>query len=518
MEVGRRFVNRLLVFVAGVVVLAAVLALLNGDARPSAEDSTANGSGRAGPAGVVPAGLDAFYGQRLDWAGCGPLAETDAIGRAMDERGFRCSRMLVPLDYGDPDGPTLRIAVARLVTASPERRIGSLVFNPGGPGVSGLSAVAFDDEHRGSELGSRFDLVTFDPRGTGGSDPVVRCLSDAELDTLRADENPDASAAAYVAACVRRVGTHVLAHVGTADVARDLDVLRSAMGDELLTYHGASYGSRLATGYAALFPTKVRAMLLDGAVDPHATLDARTLEQAQGFLAMFDRFARRCTMRRTCPLGTDRARAADRLVTLLDRIAWPVRVDGRALSRADAVLAIRQGLYGTHLWDRLTADIAGLSRGAGRDLLMLADGHYGRADDGYGRGFDITNAVQCLDYPRLSDHAYERRLAVDGGLFDVGPLRRALRYCQRWPVPPTGSVGRLGPGTGLAPVLVLAARGDPATSHREGVALADALGGWLLTVEDDRHGTFLAGNGCVNEAGVRYLITLAPPPTATCPR
>lgn len=465
----------------------------------------------SGPVGVVPAGLERFYGQRLAWTDCQRYGETDSIGRALVERGLRCATMEVPLNYAAPAGTTVRIAVARLATATTGARIGSLVTNPGGPGVSGLSAaVGLAGSYPDTELGRHFDLVTFDPRGVGASEPTVRCLTDAELDAVRRDPAPDASAAAYANLCATRVGPAVLSAVGSRETARDLDVLRSVLGDERLTYLGYSYGSHLATEYARQFPANVRAMLLDGAVDPSATLDARSLEQATGFQAMFDRYARWCTTKRTCPLGTDRTRAAQRLDALLARTPWPIRVGDRVLTRGDAVLGVRQVLYGHAGWGRLNVALAQLNAGAGGELLGLADRNYGRADLGYGSGFDVAIATQCLDYPRLTEAEQRRRLATDGGLFDAGGLRNAVRYCHHWPVPPTSTTT---PVVGLPQVLVVSATGDPATSYREGSALATALGARLLTYDDHQHGVFLSGNPCVDEAGIRYLVSTTVPPT-----
>ncbi|HEY8374389.1 MAG TPA: alpha/beta fold hydrolase, partial [Pseudonocardiaceae bacterium] len=225
---------------------------------------------RRGPAGAVPAGLERFYGQTLAWGSCESYATTGEDLAAFRGEGLQCARVEVPLDYADPGGRTISLGLLRRPAGDPERRIGVLLINPGGPGASGMSAAAnLASAVAGNELGQRFDLVGFDPRGIGASQPQVRCLTDEERDAERLDLDVDTSPEGvaqteaetqdYVAKCVERTGADVLANLGTRDVARDLDVLRSVLGDEKLTYLGYSYGTRLGTTYAEMFPDNVRA-------------------------------------------------------------------------------------------------------------------------------------------------------------------------------------------------------------------------------------------------------------------
>jgi hypothetical protein len=207
---------------------------------------------RRGPTGPVPAGLDPFYAQALSWGDCKSYARSDVDRQVMGAAGLQCTRLTVPLDYARPDGETITVGVLRKPASKPDKRIGSLVINPGGPGAGGMSAAAhLSAQVKDSELGQRFDFVGFDPRGVGASEPTVRCLTDTERDAERADDDElDTSATGiakveaeqkdYATKCVERTGkgTAMLANLGTRDVVKDLDVLRSALGDAKLTYLG----------------------------------------------------------------------------------------------------------------------------------------------------------------------------------------------------------------------------------------------------------------------------------------
>ncbi|HEX8935718.1 MAG TPA: alpha/beta fold hydrolase, partial [Pseudonocardiaceae bacterium] len=226
--------------------------------------------------GPVPVGLERFYSQRVSWGGCRPFATTDRDRESFENPMFQCARVDVPLDYANPQGRTARLGLIRRPADSQPERLGSLLVNPGGPGASGMSAVAsLAKAVNGTELGRRFDLVGFDPRGVGASEPKIVCRNTQEEDAERLDLDLDTSPAgvartedenrAYAALCTQRVGKDMLANAGTRDVARDLDVMRSALGDMKLTFLGYSYGTRIGTSYAEQFPGNVRAMVLDGA-------------------------------------------------------------------------------------------------------------------------------------------------------------------------------------------------------------------------------------------------------------
>ena len=297
---------------SGIALLCVVLAA--GCTTTVAGSPTAAKVQRSGPKGAVPPGLEQFYGQPLVWQSCPQFATGDESRQAFAGKGLQCTTMRVPLDYTKPDGPAATIGLLRRPATDQQHRIGSLVVNPGGPGASGMSAAAsLASGDPNAQVFTRFDIVGFDPRGIGVSSPKIHCLTDQEMDAKRLEplttdvakteaENKD-----YAQKCAQRTGADVLATVGSKDVARDMDVLRSVLGDEKLTYLGFSYGTRIGTLYAEQFPQSVRAMVLDGAVDPDADQIDEEIGQAKGFDGALTKFAAWCTARDDCALGHDPA-------------------------------------------------------------------------------------------------------------------------------------------------------------------------------------------------------------------
>ncbi len=517
---------RLPVFVS---LLAALLLAACTTATPGV-GSRAEHVEQRGPAGAVPAGLERFYGQQLDWSGCQGFATTPDDEQAYSDPALQCSYLTVPLDYARPDGRTMKIGVLRRVASDPAARIGSLIVNPGGPGASGMStAASLVSAVKGTALGARFDLVGFDPRGIGSSEPQVHCFTGPERDAdrmlLTVDTSPAGVARTeseerdYVAKCVARTGVDVLAAVGTDEVARDLDVLRSVLGDAKLTYVGFSYGTRLGTTYAEDFPGNVRAMVLDGAVDPAQQPADELVDQGKGFQEAFNAFAAWCTARPGCALGTDAttAVAAFRALVnpLIDKGPVPDR-DGRMLSYSDATTGVIQALYTPSLWDPLNRGLTQLATGRGDILKLLADVYYGRSPDGsYSTITDAFNAIRCDDDPHITDPAVDRSIdaryrAVAPFLDDGHGPSPARDICAFWPVPAT-STPHVPKVPGLPAVLVVSTTGDPATPYQAGVDLAKDLGGELLTVEGTQHTAFLQGNSCVDDEGTAYLVNLTLP-------
>jgi pimeloyl-ACP methyl ester carboxylesterase len=472
--------------------------------------------------------LDRFYTQQLAWGPCADYASDAEQRVAYDSRRFECARLTVPLDYAAPDGVTAQIGVLR--QRADGDRIGSLVVNPGGPGASGMALVpALSGRLADGPLGRRFDLVGFDPRGVGASRPKINCLDDADWPAERADVDLDPGPAgvaateaenrAYAQRCTERSGgPAVLAHVGTREVVRDLDVLRVALGEEKLSYLGYSYGTRIGSGYAEAFPQRVRALVLDGALDPDESTFDRNVAQAVGFQRAFDTFAADCVRKRGCPLGTDPtvATAAFQALTrpLVDA---PARAaESRRLSYADAIIGVNQALYQSSFWPVLARGLSALASGDGTILLSLADLYYQRAPDGtYGDLIEAFLSISCVDDQRITDRAVQADLARR--VLEAAPFRDAgrgavgaLDACAFWPTPPTW-VSHLPHAAGLPPTLVVSTTGDPATPYRAGVDLARALGARLLTFEGDQHTIALQGNACVDDAVAVYLVELRTP-------
>ncbi|OLE21684.1 MAG: alpha/beta hydrolase [Catenulispora sp. 13_1_20CM_3_70_7] len=497
--------------------------------------SAANGhTAQHGPAGAVPAGLERFYGQSLSWIGCSSFASTPRDKKAYADPGLQCAYLTVPLDYANPNGRVIKIGLLRRPASDPAHRIGSLAINPGGPGGSGMStAASLAEEIANNDIGRRFDFVGFDPRGVGSSEPHVVCRTPVERDAerlmnLNVDTSPSGvertenQEKADDQGCVNRTGKDVLANIGTREVVRDMDVMRSALGDEKLTYLGYSYGTRIGASYAEAFPKNVRAMILDGAVDPAQDPIAQLIDQGRGFQKAFDAFAAWCAPRPDCGLGQDKDQAVGRFQALVrPLIDRPAAVaDGRKLSYTDATIGTVQALYLSDLWPTLNRGLLELAQGQGDTLMRLADIYYGRSQDGtYSTEMDVFQSVLCVDNPPIKDRNVARDVDAQyrkvAPFLDTGqPPSPALDNCAFWPVPPTG--GPHVPHTpGLPTVMVISTTQDPATPYQAGVNLAKDINARLLTYEGTQHTAFLQGDSCVDRAGISYLADLNLPAEGT---
>src|SRR5664279_2422777 len=515
--------------------------------------SSTGGSPTAQSPAAAPAGLETFYSQQLSWGPCASYAVSADQQERYKSASLQCARLTVPLSYDDPTGPTITIAVLRKVATDRSARIGSAVFDPGGPGVSGMDTVATlnvtsekptDAEKvtnaSVAELNQSFDLVGLDPRGVGASRPAVGCQTDAEWDTFRATARRTRSQAEVDAAnaelktiaekCVSRTGADegidgktFLANIGTRDVAKDLDVLRAVLGDDKLTYVGFSYGTSIGTVYAEQFPQNVRAMVLDGAIDPNQDPLASSLGQAKGFQSAFDDFAAWCVKQSECVLGTDAGTATQAYQSLIRPLLetpLPLK-DGRVLSFSDANTGVIQALYYQELWPTLATALQKLSGGDGGIVMFLADFYYERDQTGhYSPALQAFNAVRCVDGPTETDPAvvtkHNADYAAAAPFQDSGDPPGAVQdICAFWPVPPTMQP-HVANAPGLPQVLVISTTGDPATPYQQGVDLAKELNAVLLTVEGTSHTAYLgAGNSCVDDIVNKYLITLELPDQGT---
>jgi pimeloyl-ACP methyl ester carboxylesterase len=488
---------------------------------------------------VAPAGAGSGQGNSGEKDGKGAPAPTAPLAWADCGEGFQCATLTVPLDYELPKGPTIDLALIRRPAEDPTMRIGSLVTNPGGPGVSGIEDLRFSAARYPAELRARFDLVSFDPRGVGASDPII-CIDEASRMAERAlDLSPDSPeerdaldqrAREFADACEAARGDD-LALFTTEAAARDLDRIRDAVGDEKLTYFGVSYGTFLGATYAQLFPKKVRALVLDGGVDPTLTGEELALGQAQGYEAALEGFLADCAARPNCALGAGDPTAG------FDALVARVEAEGIAASRFpdqrlgasdfhSAVSVVLSG--GEPYWSYLGVWLTFAENGDGSALLALADGAAQVFRD------DSFAAIACLGpfrfrrdvldrLPELEVEARQR--APHFGLERVSGLPRT---CARWPVRPAKSL-RLR-AKGAPPILVIGVTNDPATPFAWSEALADELdSGVLVSTPGFAHGAFLQtrfntgesgppevpANQCVDDIGIRYLVDLQAPKNPT---
>ncbi len=450
--------------------------------------------------------LSRFYNQEIAWAGCA-------------DDGVQCADLTVPLDWSQPAGETITVALTR--SRASGTRVGSLVFNPGGPGVPARPTVEQYRQVIGPTLAQAFDFVGMDPRGVGASRPAVECLTDAEKDRyFPQDGSPDADTSvedvvaensAVAQGCERRTGA-LLAHVDSLSVARDLDVLRAVLDEEVLTYWGASYGTFIGAWYAQTFPWRVGRFVLDGAVDPSISVQEYGAGQVEGFDKALKAYVDACLAEGGCPLRGTQAEALDQLGALVEAAdTQPLRTDsGRPLTQSLMVTGIIQALYADELWPQLTIALGQAVQGQGDALLQLADFYLDRADDGsYSNTFDANPAVFCLDHARPESveqvtaeaEALARRYAPLGNESAWGGLG-----CLSWPVEPVLGPTRI-TADGAAPVVVVGTVGDPATPYRWAQSLADQLSsGVLVTFEGQGHTAFRRGNACVDDAVTAYLV------------
>jgi pimeloyl-ACP methyl ester carboxylesterase len=454
---------------------------------------------------------------RVDWHDC---------------NGAQCATLSAPRDYAHPEQGQLELALIRRKARKPQSRIGSLLMNPGGPGASGVSLVRDLPISFPAELRDRFDIVGWDPRGTGAS-TAVDCGN--RLDYLFApDISPETSAEEqaletasrqFVDACVARSGA-LLPYLSSEATAQDMDRIRQALGDAKLTFVGYSYGTYLGTLYAHRFPDRVRALVLDGAVDPALPARDVTIQQAQGFELALDAFLADCERNSLCSFysgGNPRA-AYDALASSVDARPIPGRVNGRnrSLGPTQFEIGVSTALYGgREAWPGLASGLARAAGGDGADLLELFDLYVNRGTDGsYADEYPAFLAIGCLDGPSLGDLQTVRRVQLEARAaaprFGPGNVGLGL-VCAFWPVPPVAGPGPIS-APGSAPIVVVGTTGDPATPVAWARSLATELGsGRLLLHRGEGHTAFPAGDQCLDPAIVRYLVdTVAPPDATVC--
>ncbi|MFJ2771202.1 alpha/beta hydrolase [Streptomyces sp. NPDC087300] len=479
----------------------------------SSGSSTADASMAALPRST-PAALAPYYAQQLSWRECGVP-------------GFECASMKAPLDYAKPGKGDIKLAVARKKATGKSGRLGSLLVNPGGPGGSAIgylqsyAALGYPEKVRAS-----YDMVAVDPRGVARSEPVT-CLNGKDMDAYtQTDVTPDdqretgelrTAFKTFADGCEKRSAT-VLPHVSTVEAARDMDVLRAALGDEKLSYVGASYGTFLGATYAGLYPERVGRLVLDGAMDPALPARRMNRDQTAGFETAFQSFAKDCVARAAeCPLGSGTpAAAGTRLKSFfdqLDRAPLPAGDgDGRKLGEALATTGVIAAMYDEGAWPQLRdALTSAIKQKDGAGLLALSDSYYERDGDGSYANLMFANAaVNCLDLPPAFANPEEVRASLPdfekaSPVFGEG-LAWASLNCASWPVAATGGPHRI-EAKGAAPIVVVGTTRDPATPYRWARSLAAQLdSGRLLTYEGDGHTAYGRGSECIDSTINAYLL------------
>jgi pimeloyl-ACP methyl ester carboxylesterase len=480
----------------------------SGDMPPATAASTPS---PASPSTTDDPALTQFYAQQLDWRECGERLE--------------CAELQAPLDWSSPTGPTVTIALTkRVADAEP---LGALLLNFGGPGVAGADLVSHHGDAIGTDrLREHFDLIGFDPRGTGRSDPLA-CLDDAQTDaslaftpSVPADVDPkqalteiSAQAQAFIDGCADNSGL-LMAHLGATSVIRDMDLIRAALGQDRLDYLGFSYGTFLGALYADEFPDRVGRFVLDGALDPALSHTDVVIGQAAGMEQALRAYARACLNGDVgdCPLNGSEDEAMTQIADLLQATESAPLPTGtsRELTTSLAITGVIAPLYSEASWPRLTNALRLALDGDGSALLSLADAYLDRGRDGrYTSNIsEVFTAVKCLDYPATD----VRRMVLD-----ASEIERAAPYlgtfmtyedvvCARWPVPASRRPAPVR-AAGSPPILVIGTTGDPATPYAWAQSMADQLeSGHLLTFEGEGHTAYGRGSECVDAVVDDFLV------------
>lgn len=488
----------------------------------------------------------------IDWRSCFAGASTAATPAAVGTPaatpaaaypGLECGFLAVPIDYADPNGSTTTIGFARLKARDPARRIGSLVFDPGGPGGNGGAVIAAEAAGTpvfGDDVRNRFDLIGLDPRGVGVStrvkcDPVLYNApvslfpkNEAEFQALVAHNQ------ALGESCLRLTGP-LLAHVDTVSAARDIESIRIALGEEQITYLGLSYGTYLGAQYAALYPDRVRAMALDGALDHDLSETSMLLGEATTYETEFNRFVAWCATESACALhGQDVAALWDRLAAEAETtpLAAKACADGTAprpcrptVTGDDMRLNAQPMLFfkepipalGEPGWSDFAQALAEVAAG---DASPLSTQLAVREDDG---AYTAGPAISCLDYPSTA-LTYEAMAAKALLGRVIAPRMRGASQtwsvqasCLGWPVPVVNPPSPLNV-RGTPPILIVNAMYDPATAYPWAHGLLNQIeGSVLLTRDGDGHTSYFSPGRTRNAVDTYLIDGVMPPPNSVFP-
>ena len=518
---------------------------------PSDQTSTTAGGSHGGSTGgstasstdasqtSTPQGLESFYSQSIDWQDC-----SDGTSP------FQCGTVTVPLDYNNPGGRTITIALKKLPASDSDAEHGSLFFNPGGPGVSGIRTLETQATVLPEELRAGYDVVGFDPRGIGQSTPITcwtdedihQVLTDAQNGKLSDLASIDTASSTYVsaqekinlgaadaAACTQHSEVpELLDHVGTRNVARDLDVLRATSGDATLNYLGVSYGTHIGAVYADLFPGRVGRAVLDGAMDPSQRWVDGEAEVTAFKEGVLHQYVEHCQTQDGCPLtgSTDEAIAQlTAFVDGLDQAPLTAPDSSTTVNTQDAIGIIQQHAVAQPDWDELTAMLTPAMNERDGTLMVKAKQNSGEAPPttveevvSSANSEIMFGAVICNDYPDTGGTAsdWDAQAAAEKKSYPFfGGTSNAMEaYCRGW-----GHRGQTPPqethAKGSAPILVIGTTGDSRTLYPWAQSLTDQLdNGHLLTVEGYGHVTF-GSNACATAAMTDFLVNGTVPAEGT---
>lgn len=451
--------------------------------------------------------LRRFYDQKLHWSRC---------------QGGLCAGLTVPMSYAHPSGKTVDVRLLKVPAGHHPAQAPDLVINPGGPGGSGVQYARAAQAAYTPQLLAHDNIIGFDPRGIGSSDPL-ECLGTRKLDAfIASDPDPDnAAERRHMDQLVHGFGEACLRHdpalarnMSTEEVARDMDILRAALGQPKLDYFGASYGTLLGATYANLFPAHVGQMVLDGAIDPRLSNAQMSLAQAKGFQTALDSYVKSCVGQGGCVLGDSVPAAVRRVKRFLDateRHPLPTDDPHRPLTKGLAEIGVWMPLYVKSLWPQLTAGLTqAIRKHRGSILLSLADMYDSRGPSGYtDNSMNALYDVNCLDHDdyipssQVPAHfaQFEKASPTFGKTFAF-----SLSTCSTWPIKTHHRTHALH-ARGAPPILVLGTTRDPATPFAWAKALARQLdSGVLVSRNGDGHTAYNRGNACINDTVDSYLI------------
>ena len=458
--------------------------------------------------------LAEYEQQKLDWSSCYDY--------------FDCTELRVPIDYEDLSVGTFRISVLRAAAKDQDKRMGSIVVNPGGPGGSGVDYAYNADYIFSPDITDVYDIVGFDPRGVAQSEPIS-CFTPEELDeNLASDSKPDNPAElalslqeskAFAEKCEQK-NAH-LEHFTTAETARDMDILRAALGEEKLNYVGKSYGTYLGTLYASIFPTKVGRFVLDGAVDPNISMKEQNIAQAIGFDKALAAFVKDCATQSDCPFTGTPAQSQATIIATLQAAATaplpqrdPADGDDRIITESIIVIGMASSLYDdVDGWPKLRQAFTESAQNYGDTFLQLADEYSGRNPDGTfaSNDFDSGAVIDCLDWrDRRTSEQYTtdaKEFAAKAPIF--GPyIAFSGLYCQFLPQPTSQRAPNTLTEIKTAPIIVIGTIRDPATPYSWSVSLAKIFtGSRLISLNADGHTGHGRGSACVDDAVDEFLLT-----------